>query len=77
MSKDKPNNQKKQIPQGVYMVFKISKGRIESKMHIEKASIDEMSNGVSWCEIMKENLLEQIKKNSNMSVKESKKEEKK
>ena len=76
MKKDKPQ-EKKEIPQGVYMFFKRSEGQIQSTVHMEKANIDEMSNAVAWCEIMKEKLLEQIKKNSNIVVEESKKEGKK
>lgn len=77
MNKEDKSNNKKKIPQGLYMAFKSNQGKTESKMRMEKANLIDVSNGIIWCEIIKEKLLEQYKKMINMHMEESKREENK
>lgn len=60
MAKDKLQ-EKKEIPQGLYMAFKSNKGKVKSQMKLEKATIPDISSAIVWCEIVKEGLLGKYK----------------
>ena len=73
MGKDK-SNEKKEIPQGIYMLFKTNKGKTISQMKLERATITDISNAIIWCELTKENLLEEFKKLANIDYRREVKE---
>ena len=73
MGKDK-SNEKKEIPQGIYMLFKTNKGKTISQMKLERATIPDISNAIIWCELTKENLLEEFKKLANIDYRREVKE---
>jgi hypothetical protein len=74
MAKDK-SQEKKEIPQGIYMLFKATgKGNIASKMKMERATIQDISSAIVWCELTKEKLLQEFKKLAKINYSEGLKE---
>ena len=52
----------KKIPQGVYMIFKSANGNMTSQMKMEKATMADISSAIVWCDLMKDDLFQRIKK---------------
>ena len=74
MAKDK-SQEKKEIAQGIYMLFKATgKGNIASKMKMERATIQDISSAIVWCELTKEKLLQEFKKLAKINYSEGLKE---
>ena len=52
----------KENPQGIFILFQMTGGKLTSKMSVNKATVSDISSAFLWCEITKENLLNEFKK---------------